>query len=384
MPSRTTIATATRLTPATRLTAALIAFASTLAIATVMGGTAAAQAKEVRIVNPCPWNFSQTQVVDPFENLSVLERNLGAVQQYVNGPGTPPSATVPAGTTPPAEFGQAGMGWVGTQHVVILEVVGAQERQIFHAEQLRTRVPNPELVVLCGIAISYARYQAITNEIYLGPLSRHPEFYGHERAPDGRAVLKIGGGAEAFGNDLLARYGSDVTLRRGFLDYPAAQFPNRTTPVRCTKPVPVSSSAGKAGSKKAANPAAPTLTWKAPKTITFKQGGRTSIKVTVTNNGPKAIQLDALEAIVTTQGGRMPVALDAREVARLAIALPGLAPKESKTFDVRIVGDSCVAANGYSLRPGKYSVYVVADNGASVPGAVSVPPSPALSLVVTP
>jgi hypothetical protein len=193
--------------------------AAVLIAGSPIGGTTAGTTGNVRIVNPCPWNFAQGQHLDPSKDLSVQERNLAAVQQYVNGPGTPPSATVPAGSTPPAEFGQAGMGWVGKEHVVILEVVGGLDRQRFHAQQLQARVPNPAVVVLCGIAISYARYQAITNEIYLGPTSRHPEFYGHERALDGRVVLKVAGGAEAFGNELLARYGTDVMLRRGSIEW---------------------------------------------------------------------------------------------------------------------------------------------------------------------
>jgi hypothetical protein len=125
------------------------------------------------------------------------------------------------------------------------------------------------------------------------------------------------------------------------------------------------------------------LTWATPPAIRMKQGGRTTITVTVTNSGAKSVQLDALEIVITSKKGRQPVALDAREYTRLLVLLPGIAPKKSKAFDVSVVGDSCVEANGYSLPPGTYSVYLLADNGTNPSTQVVVPPSPAIPLIVT-
>ncbi len=312
---------------------------------------------QVRVVNPCPWNFGQT--APDLAESTALEPTLAAVQQYIYGPGTPPSATVPAGQVPPDQFGNVGMGSVANLRVVILEVVGGEEAQLFHAQQLQSRVPRPDRMVVCGIAISAGRYRSISTELYTGPTGRDPSFYGVERMPDGHALIRLAGGAEQLANEVTSKYGTDVVIARGRLLWPAE------TPVAGGEPCP-----------KVKPGSGPKLRWKLPKSIRVRSGIPIPLTGSVANRTSTQIQTPGFVAVITRKGTADVVANRAVGYA-WTLELSYLRPGETMPVSSVISTDSCPGTPGYSLAPGRYDLYLVDQRTQS--GAISA----AIPLTVT-
>ncbi len=312
---------------------------------------------KVRVINPCPWGGPSSSDIAEW---TALEPTIAAVQQYVHGPGAPASATVPMGTKTPDPFGRVGVSSVDSSRVVILEVVGGEDAQRFHADQLQTRVPLPNRLVICGVALSASRYRAITNDLYLGPIGRDPQFYGADRMSDGRPLIRLSGGAVQLAKTLANKYGPEVGIALGRLMWPAATPAPDAPPCHTIKPG-----------------GGPKLQWKLPKSLRVRTGTPLLFTGSVTNIGTTAIQTPGFVAVATVRG-KSAVVADRAQSLSWTLELSYLIPKQAQTVRAMVGTDPCRPSDGYSLKPGKYDVYLLDQRSGT--GAIS-PPIP---LTVTP
>jgi len=332
-------------------------------------------AARVTVVAACPGTPGQL-THDQFNTMAATQDQLlptlGAVQTYAKpqlGPSQGTRAIAEDLANPSTEFGTIGMGGPWNKRVVYIEVTGtAQDRQR-HANALTKVVPRPDRVVVCPTALGEARRAEITNALYArfrtGAVT-DPRFYGTQgfTPTDGRVAVQLRSDATALATELQATYGTDIMITLGNFSWsnPANPGPGSDLAERCGN-VPANKS--------------PRVDWSLPKGVAVRSGETFDLTIKVRNPAKQSIEFTHLKAVIAARGSRRIVANRAQIVSYTANMM-FLQPGEWTTLRISGGTDSCDAAAGWALRPGRYQIVLT----TPFPTTAGQFTSPAISLTV--